>query len=233
MFLRKLLDSFNYAVAGVIYSIRTQRNMRIHFIAALLVLGLAIYLRISSRELMIVFFAITLVIMAELFNTAIEAVVDLCVQEFHPLARIAKNVAAGAVLMTALNAVVVAYIIIYPRLEGFSFYLGPRLKQTSLTVTLVALLFVAVLVGVGKAFSGKGTSVKGGLPSGHTAVAFAGGTAVTLLTGNPLVATVAFVMALLVAHSRLDTEVHTFFEVITGALLGILATMAVFRLAGW
>ncbi|MFA4884721.1 MAG: diacylglycerol kinase [Desulfotomaculaceae bacterium] len=233
MFLRKLLDSFNYAVAGVIYSIRTQRNMRIHFIAALLVLGLAIYLRISSRELLIVFSAITMVIMAELFNTAIEAVVDLCVQEFHPLARIAKNVAAGAVLMTALNSIVVAYIIIYPRLEGYSFYLGPRLKQTPLTVTLVALLLVSVLVGVGKALSGKGTFVKGGLPSGHTAVAFAGGTAVTLLTGNALVATVAFVMALLVAHSRLDTEVHTFFEVITGALLGILATMAVFRLAGW
>ncbi len=233
MFLRKLLDSFNYAIAGVIYSIRTQRNMRIHFIAALLVLGLAIYFRISSRELLIVFFAITLVIMAELFNTAIEAVVDLCVQEIHPLAKIAKNVAAGAVLMTALNSIVVAYIIIYPRLEGYSFYLGPRLKQTPLNVTLLALLFVVVLVGIGKALSGKGAFVRGGLPSGHTAVAFAGGTAVTLLTSNPLVATVAFVMALLVAHSRLDTEVHTFFEVITGALLGILATMAVFRLAGW
>lgn len=231
--MRKLLDSFNYAVAGVIYSLRTQRNMRIHFVAASLVLGLGIYLRISSRELLVIFFAITLVIMAELFNTAIEAVVDLCVQEFHPLARIAKNVAAGAVLLAALNSLVVAYIIIYPRLEGFSFYLGPKLKQIPLSVTITAILIVTVLVGVGKAYSGKGTFVKGGLPSGHTAVAFAGGTALALLTGNALVATVAFIMALLVAHSRLDTEVHTFFEVITGALLGILVTLAVFRLAGW
>ncbi len=233
MFLSKLLDGFNYAIAGIIYAIRTQRNMRIHFIAALLVLGLSIYLRISARELLIIFFTITLVIMAELFNTAIEAVVDLVTQEFHPLARIAKNVAAGAVLITALNALVVAYIIIYPRLEGFSFYIGPRLKETPLNVTLLALLFVAVLVGIGKALTGKGTFVKGGLPSGHTAVAFAGAAALTLLTGNALVATVAFIMALLVAHSRLDTEVHTFFEVITGALLGILSTMAVFTLAGW
>ncbi|NLI11702.1 diacylglycerol kinase [Pelotomaculum propionicicum] len=233
MFLRKLLDGFNYAIAGIIYSIRTQRNMRIHFIAALLVLGLSIYLRLSSRELLIVFFTITLVIMAELFNTAIEAVVDLVVQEFHPLARIAKNVAAGAVLITALNSLVVAYIIIYPRLEGFSFYIGPRLKETPLNVTLLALLFVALLVGIGKALTGKGTFVKGGLPSGHTAVAFAGAAALTLLTSNALVSTVAFIMALLVAHSRLDTEVHTFFEVSTGALLGILATMAVFTLAGW
>ena len=233
MNLRKILDSFNYAVAGIIYAIKTQRNMKIHMIAALLVLGLSIYLRISSRELLVIFFAIILVIMAELFNTAIEAVVDLYVQEVHPLARIAKNVAAGAVLMAAFNSIVVAYIIIFPRLEGYSFYLAPKIKETPLNVTLIALLIVALSVGVGKAFTCKGTFVKGGLPSGHTAVAFAGATTLTLLTGNTLVATVACIIALLVAHSRLDTEVHTLFEVIAGALLGILVTMVVFHLAGW
>ncbi|HBC92884.1 MAG TPA: diacylglycerol kinase, partial [Pelotomaculum sp.] len=92
--LRKILDSFNYAVAGVVYAVKTQRNMRIHLTAALLVLGLGLYIQVSSRDLLLIFFAITLVIMAELFNTAIEAVVDLYVQEFRPLAKIAKNVAA-------------------------------------------------------------------------------------------------------------------------------------------
>ena len=233
MNLRKILDSFNYAVAGVIYAIQTQRNMKIHLAAAILVLALSVYLRINSRELLIIFFAIILVIMAELFNTAIEAVVDLSVQEVHPLARTAKNVAAGAVLMAALNSLVVAYIIVYPRLEGFSFYFAPRIKETPLNVTLIALLVVMLSVGVGKALSSKGTFVKGGLPSGHTAVAFAGATALTLLTANTLVATVASVMALLVAHSRVDAEVHTLFEVVAGALLGILVTMLVFKLAGW
>ncbi len=230
---RKLLNSFNYAAAGIVYSIQSQRNMKIHMTAALLVLGLSVYLRISSREFLIIFFAITLVIMAELFNTAIEAVVDLYVQEYHPLARTAKNVAAGAVLLAALNSIVVAYIIIFPRLEGYSFYLAPKIKETPLNVTLIALIVVVVAVVVGKAFTSKGTFVKGGLPSGHTAVAFGGATALTLLTGNTLVATVSLVMALLVAHSRLDAEVHTMFEVIAGALLGILVTMAVFALAGW
>ncbi len=233
MNLRKILDSFNYAVAGVIYAIQTQRNMKIHLAAAILVLALSVYLRISSRELLIIFFAIVLVIMAELFNTAIEAVVDLSVQEVHPLARTAKNVAAGAVLMAALNSLVVAYIIIYPRLEGFSFYFTPRIKETPLNVTLIAILVVMLSVGVGKALSSKGTFVKGGLPSGHTAVAFAGATALTLLTASPLVATVAGIMALLVAHSRVDAQVHTLFEVVAGALLGILVTMLVFNLAGW
>lgn len=232
MSLRKILDSFNYAVAGIIYAIQTQRNMKIHLTAAILVLALSVYLRISSRDLLIIFFAIILVIMAELFNTAVEAAVDLSVQDVHPLARTAKNVAAGAVLMAALNSLVVAYIIIYPRLEGFSFYYAPRIKETPLNVTLIALLVVMLSVGVGKALSSKGTFVKGGLPSGHTAVAFAGATALTLLTANTLVATVAAVMALLVAHSRVDAEVHTLFEVVAGALLGILVTMLVFNLAG-
>jgi len=233
MNLRKILDSFDYAVAGIIYAIQTQRNMKIHLAAAILVLALSVYLRISSRELLIIFFAIVLVIMAELFNTAIEAVVDLSVQDVHPLARTAKNVAAGAVLMAALNSLVVAYIIIYPRLEGFSFYFAPRIKETPLNVMLIALLVVMLSVGVGKALSSKGTYVRGGMPSGHTAVAFAGATALTLLTANTLVATVAVVMALLVAHSRVDAKVHTLFEVIAGALLGILVTMLVFNLAGW
>jgi diacylglycerol kinase (ATP) len=231
--LRKILNSFNYAVAGIVYSVKTQRNMRIHLTAALLVLGLGLYLQVSSRDLLLIFFTVTLVIMAELFNTAIEAVVDLCVKEFHPLAKIAKNVAAGAVLMTALNSLVVAYIIFFPHLEGSSFDLGARVKATPFSVTLIALLLVIVLVTIGKALTSKGTYIKGGMPSGHTAVAFAGCTALALYTGSALVASIALAIALLVAHSRLDTEVHTLLEVIAGALLGILATVAVFKLAGW
>jgi len=114
--LRKFIKSFSYAVAGIFYSLRTQRNMRIHFAAALLVFGLALYLRISSSDLLFLIFSITLVIMAEMFNTAVEAVVNLYVQKYHPLARIAKDVSAGAVLVAALNSIVVAYVIIYPRL---------------------------------------------------------------------------------------------------------------------
>jgi len=115
---RKFLNSFSYAAAGVWHVLLTQRNMRIHFAAALLVLALAVYLKIEAHDLLFLLFSITLVIMAEMFNTAVEAVVDLYVQTYHPLARIAKNVAAGAVLVAALNSLVVAYLVIYPRLPG-------------------------------------------------------------------------------------------------------------------
>lgn len=121
MGLSKYFASFNYAIDGILYSLKTQKNMRIHIVAAIFALGLGTYLRLNPRDLLFLFFAITLVIMAELFNTAIEATVDLIVKDFHPLARIAKNVAAGAVLVTALNALAVAFILFYPRLHGMLF----------------------------------------------------------------------------------------------------------------
>ena len=233
MGLGKILNSFHYAVAGIVYALKTQRNMRIHFTAALVVLGAGLYFRISSRDLVLLFFAITLVIMAEMFNTAVEKAVDLFVQEYHHLAKVSKNVAAGAVLMTALNALVVAYVIFYPCLEGISSNAGTGGKEAPLLVTLVAFLLVVLLTIAGKAWSGRETGAGGGLPSGHTALAFAGGAALTLLTGNLLVTTVALLMAILVAHGRLEAGSHTLIEIIAGALLGILVTVTVFKLAGW
>ncbi len=117
MHVRRFLRGFKCAAAGIIYSLKTQRNMRIHFIAALLVLGLGYWLRIDSRDMLFVFFAIALVITAEMVNTAVEAVVDLNVQDYHPGARAAKDIAAGAVLVAALNSIVVAYIVFYPYLK--------------------------------------------------------------------------------------------------------------------
>ncbi|MDF9409279.1 MAG: Undecaprenol kinase [Pelotomaculum sp. PtaB.Bin013] len=115
---RNFLTSFFYAAAGIWHTLLTQRNMRVHFAAALLVLGLAVYLEVEAHDLLFLIFSITLVIMAEMFNTAVEAVVNLYTQTYHPLARVAKDVAAGAVLVAALNSIAVAYLVIYPRLSG-------------------------------------------------------------------------------------------------------------------
>ncbi|OPZ73622.1 MAG: Undecaprenol kinase [Firmicutes bacterium ADurb.Bin456] len=232
MGLKKVLHSFQYAVDGLLYALKTQRNMRFHLTAALIVLGAALYFRIGSRDFVLLFFAITLVLMAEMFNTSIEKAVDLFVQEYHHLAKVAKNTAAGAVLVTALNALVVAYVIFYPRLEsaGLNSYRG---KESPLLITTVSILLVMLLTMAGKAWTSIDTGKKGRLLSGRTALAFAGGTSVTLLTGDFLIATIALAMALLVAHGRLGRESPKFAGIIAGALLGILVTIAVFKFAGW
>jgi diacylglycerol kinase (ATP) len=113
MKIKKFTDSFNYAIEGIIYSIRTQRNMKIHMIAAILVLIFSLFFDFSKMEMLILFLTITLVIVLEMINTAIEATIDVMANYYHPLAKIAKNVAAGAVLVSAINAIVVGYLLFF------------------------------------------------------------------------------------------------------------------------
>lgn len=108
---------FLFALAGLAYALRTQPNMRFHLGAALAVLAVAFILGVGKSELLFLLLAIILVFLAEMFNTALEAVVDLASPQFHPLAKAAKDVAAGAVLLAALYSVVVGLVVFYPYLQ--------------------------------------------------------------------------------------------------------------------
>lgn len=110
------LRSFVYAWSGIVYTVRTQRNMRVHIALAVLAIALGIWLRIAPVEFAMIFVAITGVVVSEMINTVAEACVDLATQEFHPLARVAKDVAAGAVLLSAMLAVVIACFVYIPHL---------------------------------------------------------------------------------------------------------------------
>ena len=110
------LQSFVYAGSGLVYVVRTQRNARIHAVIGTAAILLGIALRISPVEFAMIFVAITGVFIAEMFNTVAEACVDLATQEYHPLARIAKDVAAGAVLANALLSVIIGCFVYLPHL---------------------------------------------------------------------------------------------------------------------
>lgn len=118
MWLTKVLQSFRYALDGLKYTLVTQRNMRIHFMIAISVLVLSLYLPLSKMEVLVLFICITLVMFAELINTVMETIVDMLTEEYHPLAKIAKDVAAGAVLLTAGLAVIVGLSLFYPYLNS-------------------------------------------------------------------------------------------------------------------
>ena len=112
-----LLISFKYAWAGVRYAFITQRNFRIHTIVATLAVSLGFYLQVSAMEMAVITITCAMVMILELINTAIESVVDLTVkQTYHELAKIAKDCAAGAVLLSAIAAVLVAGFILLPPL---------------------------------------------------------------------------------------------------------------------
>jgi diacylglycerol kinase (ATP) len=119
--LNKRIASFGYAFEGIFYLIRTQRNAQIHVGIGLIATILGMLLQISQASWLALVLIITMVLAAEAANTAIEAVVDLASSQRHPLAKIAKDVAAGMVLLTAIGAIVVGCLIFVPPLWGLLF----------------------------------------------------------------------------------------------------------------
>jgi diacylglycerol kinase (ATP) len=228
-----LLQSFNHAFQGLVASVRRERNMRIHLAVAFLVLLVSIFLNLTKLELVAIFIAIAFVLVAELFNTAIEAVVDMITDSYDPRAKAAKDLAAGGVLVAAINALVVAYLVLADQLSHFSLDLLLAIRRSPTHLTIVAFAIVMVLVIAVKATRKRGTPLSGGLPSGHAALAFAGWTAVTFLVGGTseglLVSAIAFLIAALVAQSRIETGIHSLLEVLLGALLGIVTTTLIFQ----
>ncbi|RRR73274.1 MAG: diacylglycerol kinase family protein [Candidatus Viridilinea halotolerans] len=119
--LSALLVAFRYAFQGLWYMLRTQRNAQIHCAMGLCAVALGLVVGLARWEWVTLTLTITLVLAAEGLNTALEAVVDLATSEIHPLAKIAKDVAAGTVLLCALAAVVVGCLLFGPRLWGLLF----------------------------------------------------------------------------------------------------------------
>ena len=228
-----LLESFNFAFEGIIHVLRTQRNMRIHFAAAAAVLIAGVATGVDKVELIALLLAITFVLITEMVNTALEATIDVSTTAFDPLAKLAKDIAAGAVLIATANAVAIGYLVFARKIADPSARLIERIRDAPVNITLIALVLTVILVIAPKALTGRGTPLRGGLPSGHAAVAFAGWVAATYaVAGSPhrfLVSTITLVMALLVAHTRVESGIHSTLEVTYGAVLGALTTLVLFQ----
>jgi diacylglycerol kinase (ATP) len=228
-----ILDSFNYAFEGIIHVLRTQRNLRIHFVVAVAVLVTALIVNVSKVELIALLLSITFVLIAEMLNSAIEGAIDATTTSFDPNAKLAKDVAAGAVLIASVNAVAVGYLVFAGKAADRSSKILERLRDAPAELTLVALVLTVLVVIATKAYTGRGTPLRGGLPSGHSALAFAGWMAATYVVGAGehrfVISSVTFIMALLVAQTRVESGVHSAAEVFYGGLLGALATLVCFQ----
>lgn len=228
--------SFQWAFEGIVYALRTQRNMQVHVTLGVASIVAGIIVNITRFEMLAVIAAITLVMMAEMFNTAVEAAIDAVVSDYHPLVKVAKDVAAGAVLVAAVNATAVAYLVFYDHLVNPRREIIDGIRDTPVLLVVGALI-VTVLAAVAlKALTQSGTALRGGWPSGHAAAAFSAWSAITIIT-DPLrhavlISILAFMMALLVAQSRVEGGIHSWFEVLGGAMVGTLVTVLLFRVLG-
>ncbi|TLM61159.1 MAG: phosphatase PAP2 family protein [Deltaproteobacteria bacterium] len=224
---RGFVGSLNCAIEGVLWAAKTQRHMLVHLLAAVAVLLLALTLRLTLLEFALLALAIILVLFAELVNTALEVVVDLVSPDYHPLARRAKDVAAGAVLVASIGAVIMGYLALSRFFSPPELAQSPAFLRSTGNLALVAVVLVVLLVVLLKARVGRGAPLHGGMPSGHAAVACSIATSVAFAAPGLPVLLLAWVLALLVAQSRILLGVHSYAEVLAGGLLGAAVTLFV------
>lgn len=175
-------------------------------------------------------FAISLVIVCEMINTAIEKSIDLFTDKFHPLAKISKDVAAGAVFVAAVNAVVIGYLVFFNRMLIATETVISRVLKSELHITTLTIFGILILVVLIKMRLTSKSLLQGGMPSGHAAVAFSLVTAAALLSENILVSLFALLLGFLVVQSRVESKIHSTFEVMLGAALGVLVTLLVYNI---
>ena len=230
------IEAWYNAINGIVYTATTQRNFRIQLILAVIVLALSLFYGLGTTEFLCLVFALFL-IFAEMVNTAIETVVDLFVDVYHPKAKIAKDVAAGAVVLSACNALIVGYFIFFnaENMKAISDSIFNNMVKSPQHLAFVAIILVVIAVIAIKASCSKkkerGQLIKEGfVPSGQSAVAFAALTAIWINSKDIVTFTLALVLSLLVVGNRVYNNARTKAEVVFGACMGVLIVMLVYGL---
>lgn len=223
---RKWRRSFRYAYEGIKYALDTQRNMKFHFSIAFLVLLAALFIHLSKTDILFILLAVTFMIVTELINTAIEKTVDLAMPDRHPLAKIAKDVAAASVLVSAMFAVVVGLVVFYEPIDQLLRH--ARLQETPLSAgtiwVLIALVMLTVIV-IETRFSDKGKLVR---PSLLTAIAFAIATVILVLVTETVAALLTYTLSIIILIILYDKKTRPFPALFLGAMIGIVVTLLAF-----
>lgn len=228
---KDLIESFNHAIDGIVYTFKNEGNFKRHIWMAILVAIVSLFFDLSRVEMAILCITISFVIFAEMINTTIENVVDLIYEYYEPRAKIAKDVGAGAVLVSALNSVFVGYFIFYDRIVPFTNIAIFKIQNSPIHLTFIALVIVILSTLLFKTYfyKDRGSHLKGGTVSGHSAIAFCLAMIIIFLAQNALITTLALLLALLVAESRVEAKIHYLSDVIFGAILGTLIATILFK----
>lgn len=141
------IDAWKNAINGIIYATTTQSNIKKQLIIAVVVVVISLFFNLSKAEFLCFLFTIILILFAEMTNTAIETVVDLCTEVYHPKAKIAKDVAAGGVVVTTINAVIVAYFLFFDKLSemGIAFLQNIATSPQHLAFSVIIIVIIAAL----------------------------------------------------------------------------------------
>ncbi len=228
------INAWENAINGIIYAVTTQSNIKKQLVIAVIVMLISLFFNLSRAEFLCLMFTVILIIIAEMINTAIETVVDLYTDLYHPKAKIAKDVGAGAVVIAAINAIIVAYFLFFDKISdiGLAFLENIANNPVHLTFIAVFITIIAIVTIKAAGTTGKHKFIKQNfMPSGWAGLAFAALTVIWINTRNIVILTLSFILAIAVAESRIEAKKRTLSEVIVGAILGILVTIFIFGLA--
>ncbi|MBI3912134.1 MAG: diacylglycerol kinase [Armatimonadetes bacterium] len=227
---KRARDSVRHAANGIFSGFHSQRHLRIHFVLGALALVAGVVWGLSRAELLILVFAITLVIVFELLNTAVETIVDMVTTAYHPQAKLAKDIAAGAVLVASINAMIVGLLLFMDAERFRAVITTPPRSPHPMHALVAAFGLVVVLLMACKALGGRGRFMHGGVVSGHAALGFCLTTIILLaVPESPLVGALGIFLALLVSQSRVEAGVHSLREVLLGAALGVAVPVFVYK----
>ncbi|RKN86955.1 diacylglycerol kinase family protein [Paenibacillus ginsengarvi] len=220
---KKFRRSFRYAYEGLKHSLSTQQNMQFHFFVAFIVLILALLFELPKTEILFVLLSVTLVIVCELINTAVEKAVDLAMPDRHPLAKIAKDVAAAAVLVSAVFAAIVGMVVFYEPIDRLISRAGTgeTVLTPGLIWTLISLVALTIVV-VQTRFSDRRIPLR---PSLLTAVSFAISTWIALLTGKTLIALLGYSLSIQLTFVLYDKRSRQLPALAIGAIIGTIMTV--------
>ncbi len=229
------IEAWENAFNGIIYAVTTQGNIKKQLVIAVIVMIISLFFNLNRAEFLCLMFTVILIIIAEMINTAIETVVDLYTDLYHPKAKIAKDVGAGAVVIAAINAIIVAYFLFFDKIADIGLNFIRNIAESPTHLAFVGIFITIILIVALKAASttNKHKIIKNGLmPSGQVAIAFAANTIIWISTDNIVVLTLTLVMAILVAESRIETKKRTLKDVIVGGITGTIVALLIYGLAG-
>lgn len=228
------LDACQNALDGIIYAVTTQSNIKKQLVIAIIVMLVSLFFDLNKAEFLCLMFTVVLIIVAEMVNTAIETVVDLYTDIYHTKAKIAKDVGAGAVVIAAINAIIVAYFLFFEKISTIGLKIIEEVINSPVHLAFVAILLTVIVIVTLKAAATKNHHKfikENFMPSGQTAVAFAGLTIIWLTTRNVVVFTLCLVLALIVAINRYENKKRSKSEIIVGACVGIMVVILLYGFA--
>ncbi|NBI29374.1 diacylglycerol kinase [Chengkuizengella marina] len=224
--MKRWLLSFKYAYEGLIYAFSTQKNMRFHFFAAIIVLFLSLFFELSQLEILLVWIVICLVIVMELINTAIEKTIDLTVKEMHPIAKIAKDVAAAAVLVSAVFAVIVGFVIFY---NPILLWINGKLVKTheinnETIIVVLSLVFLCTIVFQQTIFRKKNNTQINLISALNASIL----TMIMISDANVIHIILTCCISILLVSGLLGQKEVTVRSILNGTILGIFLTLFIY-----